>query len=181
MNEERVHTKRPPSASADIVDRAPAKRPTEVVTARFGPEEMDDLAQVQDKLRESRSEALRSCVGFVAAALRSSSLGKVERTLNQQLASRRPVVVDVDESLLRELMDEVQKFGEAQRQRSFQVQRLGGNHNQMVMLGNAGRVVDPDAVAAVARELAELTAATKELNPYGAKLREVVTWLSSRS
>lgn len=190
MSEERANTKRPPSASADMVDDAGgdqsgravrAKVPTEVVTSRFGPEAMDDLALVQKTLRGSRSKVVRMCVGFVAEALRSSSLAKVERTLSKQIAARRPQVLDVDESLLRELIDEIHAHGEVERKLAFQLQKLGSNHNQMVALGNAGRVVDPDAVAGVTRGLAELTDAMRQQTSYGARLRGVETWLSSRS
>ena len=207
MSEERASTTRPPSASADIVDdvvmgtpdgnevdggarhgvvdsaagvrSAKDGGPTEMVTVRLASEYVAALGRVRQQLGGSRSDAIRGAIEVVDEALRSPSLGAIEQRLLKAVAARRPTTVSVDEDVLGELVDAVTELAAAYRSLSFQNQKIGNNHNQMVKLGNSGRVVDSDAVAAVGRELAGLTTALESQGALVSRVEEALACLRS--
>ncbi|MEJ5920058.1 hypothetical protein [Corynebacterium sp. H78] len=112
-------------------------------------------------------------------ALASPSLGAVEQRLSKAVAARRPTTVSVDADVLGELVDAVTELAAAYRSLSFQNQKIGNNHNQMVKLGNTGRVVDSDAVAAVGRKLAGLTTAVESQGTLVSRVEEALACLRS--
>ena len=207
MSEERASTTRPPSASADIVDDAVMGTvdgnevdagarhgvgdsaagvrstqdggSTEMVTARLASAHVAALGRVRAALGGSRSDAIRSAIEVVDEALASPSLGAVEQRLSKAVAARRPTTVSVDADVLGELVDAVTELAAAYRSLSFQNQKTGNNHNQMVKLGNTGRVVDSDAVAAVGRELAGLTTAVESQGTLVSRVEEALACLRS--
>ncbi|MEA5122161.1 MAG: hypothetical protein VB040_12975 [Propionibacterium sp.] len=189
MSELRASTKRPPSTPVDIVGNevvdtgvrsASVGSATEMVTVRMDTDCRAALGRVHEHLGGSRSGVLRTAVEVVDEALRSPSLGAVEQRLLKAVAARRPAgAAALDEEALHRLADAVEELAAAYRSLSFQNQKVGNNHNQLTRLGNAGRVVDSDAVAAVGRELAGLTTAVESQGTLVSRVEEALACLRS--
>lgn len=207
MSEARASTTRPPSASADIVDDVVMGTPdgnevdagahhgvvdsaagvrsakdggsTEMVTVRLASEHVAALGRVRQQLGGSRSDLIRSAIEVVDEALASPSLGAVEQRLAKAVAARRPTTVSVDEDVLQVLTGAVTELAAAYRSLAFQEQKIGNNHNQLTKVAHAGRTVDRDAVAAVGRELAELTTAVESQGALVSRVEEALACLRS--
>ncbi len=127
-----------------------------MLTVRVGDDDLRSLDVVQHWAQESlgrtvsRSEAHRIALRLAGAVLTSNA-----DELNAMMGERGAQDSTTSDERA-EVLAALAETEKAYRSLDGQVQRIGNNVNQLTRLGNVGEVVDPKALADVARALRDI-------------------------
>lgn len=144
-----------------------SKRPgRRVVTGQVNVKTTDDEARLREFVQKqlgttSTAETYRKAVEAVAGTLRSAKVAelveaRLERDVAKAQVSWQRKARDLDESEIVDLIAAVDNLAEAYRERTREINYIGGNLNQLTKLAHMGRHIDTDALEALEFELQKI-------------------------
>lgn len=147
-------------------ERSSERPDRRVVTGQVNVKTTDQEARLRDYVQgqlnaSSTAETYRMAVAMVANTLSSAKVAelvetRLERDLAKAQASWHRKARNLDNSEIVDLIAAVDNMAEAYRERTREINYIGGNLNQLTKLAHTGRRIDTDALAGLERELREI-------------------------